>query len=364
MVYTNFALQIAICMKVYFYHDQNINQMYREWKSGRYPGHFLFGATHLHKYGIDVIMHQHRQFSSNFKLCLYVAWQILTCREPFDVVYAANTKGLGLIMALHSMHVFRKPIVAWQKQPVMGYDLFSKTQYNGLDKVIFMSRQIADESVRSGAFESHQVEVVNWGCDLDYYDKLMFFNNEYSNNHNGFISTGKDRRDMATLVRAFSATGQPLQIYVASQAYGDNYLATLNDLRPSSNINVTFLKGNMTAELAQKVWQSRYVVICCQESNEPVGYTTLMEAMALGLPVICSRNSTYPLDVESEGIGVTIPFYDSVGWENAIRTFVANPDQTAMMGKAARRLAESSFNLEKCTKDVASILLKYRTPVV
>lgn len=347
-------------MRIYFYHNQNINLMYKEWKSGRYPAHFLYGASHLHKYGVDVIMHKFKSFGSSTKLAFYVAWQILTCREQFDVIYAASTHGLGLVMFLHALGIYRKPIIAWQKQPLTTYDIISKTIYKGADKMLFYSQKLANESVKSGAITPDQAQVIHWGCDLDYYDKLMFFNNEYSTNHRGFISTGKDRRDMATLVRAFSATGQPLNIYVASQAYGDNYLTTLNDLRPSSNVKVTFIKGNIPAELAQKVWQAQYVVICLQETNEPVGFTTLIEAMALGLPVICSRNNALPFDVEAEKIGIGIAYYDSVGWEAAIRYITANPEAAAEMGKNGRRLAESTYNIENCTKEIASLLTKFR----
>lgn len=347
-------------MKVYFYHNQNINLIYKEWKSGRYPSHFLYGATHLHKYGIDVVMHRYKEFKSSAKLAFYVAWQVFTCKEPIDLVYAASTQGMGLLMFLHAIHIFRKPIIVWQRQPITNYDLIAKTMYQGADRILFFSKKMADESIQSGAILPQQAEVVHWGCDLDYYDKLMFFNNEYSNNHRGFISTGKDRRDMATLVRAFSATGQPLKIYVASQAYGDNYLAILNDLRPSSNVNVTFVKGNIPAELAQKVWQSQYVVICCQESNEPIGFTTLLEAMALGLPVICTRNAVYPFDIEAEKVGIGFQFYDSVALEAAIRYITANPDDASNMGKNGRRLAETTYNLENCTKEVAAILTKFR----
>ena len=347
-------------MKVYFYHNENINQMYKEWKSGRYPGHFLYGATHLHKYGVDVVMHRYKNFKSRARLAFYVAWQILTCKEQFDAIYAANTQGLGLVMFLHAIRLYRKPIIAWQKQPITTYDIITKTELKGIDKMLFLSRRLADDTIHSGAILPSQAEIVHWGADLDYYDKLMFFNNEYDNNHQGFISTGKDRRDMATLVRAFSATGHPLQIYIATQAFGDNYLLALNDLRPSSNVKVTFVKGNIPAELAQKVWQSQYVVICLQETNEPIGFTTLIEAMALGLPVICNRNTAYPFDIDEEGIGIGFLYYDSVALEAAIRYIADAPAQAAEMGRKGRKLAEETYNLENCTKEVATLLTQFR----
>jgi hypothetical protein len=84
--------------------------------------------------------------------------------------------------------------------------------------------------------------------------------------------------------------------------------------------------------------------------------TTLVEALALGLPVISTRNETYPFDIEKEGVGIVVPYYDSVAWEKAIRYIVSNPDEAEKMGQKARQLAESSFNLDICTSDVAKAI--------
>ena len=97
-------------------------------------------------------------------------------------------------------------------------------------------------------------------------------------------------------------------------------------------------------------------MICCQETNYTVGLTTLVEALALGLPVIATRNSTYPINIDKEGIGITIPYYDSVTWEKVLRQISQNPEQLQEMGKKARQLAEKTYNLEQCTSEVAQAI--------
>ncbi len=47
-------------MKVYFYHTQDIQRIMREWGEGRFPGHYLYGATQLGDHGIDVVFHRYR----------------------------------------------------------------------------------------------------------------------------------------------------------------------------------------------------------------------------------------------------------------------------------------------------------------
>ena len=349
-------------MKVYFYHTQDLNMIHKKWKEGRFPGHFLYGATHLPDEGIEVVLHKYKSISSRFRLMCYVAWSVLTCREHFDAIYATHWDGLELIIFLRALHLYRRPIIIWHHQPIMEADskfreMMARLFYKGIDHMFFFSERLVQESLKSPKANEERMQVCPWGADLVSYDRLM---KEYPvEEHVGFVSTGKEKRDMPTLIRAFSATGQELNIYIAYNACGDNYVEILNDLRPSANVHINFIKGFIPNELAQKVWAAKFVVICCQETNYTVGLTTLVEALAFGLPVISTRNETYPFDIEKEGVGITVPYYDSVAWEKAIRFLVNNPEEAEEMGRKARELAERSFNLEICAHEVAEAIKKF-----
>ena len=349
-------------MKVYFYHTQDLNMIQKKWKEGRFPGHFLYGATHLPKEGVDVVMHKHKAIKSRFKLMIYVAWSVMTCREHFDAIYATHWDGLELIIFLRALHLYPHPIIIWHHQPITEADskfreMMARLFYKGIDHMFFFSEKLKEVSLKSPKANEERMQVCPWGADLDNYDRLKI---EYPvEEHVGFVSTGKEKRDMPTLIRAFSATGQELNIYIAYNACGDNYVEILNDLRPSANVHINFIKGLIPNELAQKVWAAKCVVICCKETNYTVGLTTLVEALALGLPVISTRNETYPFDIEKEGVGIVVPYYDSVAWEKAIRFIVSNPEEAEEMGRKARQLAEKSFNLDICTHAVAEAIKKF-----
>ena len=354
-------------MKVYFYHTQDLNMIHKKWKEGRFPGHFLYGATHLPEEGIEVVLHKYKSIPSRCRLMWYVAWSILTCREHFDAIYATHWDGLELIIFLRALHLYRRPIIIWHHQPIMEADskmreMTARWFYKGIDHMFFFSERLIQESLKSPKANPDRMPVCTWGADLVSYDRLM---KEYPvEEHVGFVSTGKEKRDMPTLIRAFSATGQELNIYIAYNACGDNYVEILNDLRPSANVHINFIKGFIPNELAQKVWAAKFVVICCQETNYTVGLTTLVEALAFGLPVISTRNETYPFDIEAEGVGITVPYYDSVAWEKAIRFLVSNPEEAEEMGRKARELAERTFNLENCAREVAKALKAFDKHIV
>lgn len=58
-----------------------------------------------------------------------------------------------------------------------------------------------------------------------------------------------------------------------------------------------------------------------------VGLTTLVEAFALGIPVICSRNPNFEMDIDKEEIGITVAYDDVEGWINAIHRIADHPEE-------------------------------------
>ena len=108
--------------------------------------------------------------------------------------------------------------------------------------------------------------------------------------------------------------------------------------------------------LATEVCGSRFVVICCQDFPYTVGLTTLVEAFALGLPVICTRNPKFEMDIEKERAGIYVDYNDVEGWKQAIAYLYTHPEEARQMGRNGRNLAEREFNLEHYTYELSVIL--------
>lgn len=131
-------------------------------------------------------------------------------------------------------------------------------------------------------------------------------------------------------------------------------ILTLND-----NIKVHQWNRLAPYELALEVNKANCVVICCQESKYTVGLTTVVEALALGLPIICSRNPQIPIDFDKDGCGISVPYYDVENWTKAIEYITQNPTEAAAMGARGRALAEREYNNEKCAEVVTKVIKKY-----
>lgn len=346
-------------MRIYFYHTEDIQYIYGEWEKGKFPGHFLYGATHLKDYGIDMIMHRHKDIGGRLLSALYVLIEILKHYRSIDAVYATHYKYLELVIFLRALGLFRKPIVIWHHQPIITpkkrwREWLGRLFYRGIDDMFFFSQKLYDDSLKSKKARPERMHVGHWGADLDFYDSIMRDNPVAE--HKGFISTGRERRDMKTLVEAFNKTGAPLDIYLNKSNCGIDYEKMFREMHVDSNVRVHFMSGYQQANLTTKVYNSACVVICCLETKYTVGLTTVVEALALGLPIICSRNPQIPVDFDKEGCGISVAYYDEEGWEKAIRFIQEHPDEARRMGEKSRKLAEDVFNDRHCAEDVASVL--------
>jgi glycosyltransferase involved in cell wall biosynthesis len=220
--------------------------------------------------------------------------------------------------------------------------------------MIFFSEKLMQDSMLSKKADPSRMSMVHWGADLDYYDNLQ---------NDGlhpiqFISTGKELRDFETLLKAFQETGLPLTLYAEKKRK-----AYFEALHPAENIELHYGDRPIPHEIALKVAQSRCVCICCQKSNYTVGLTTVVEALALGLPILCTHNPQMPIDIETEGCGFWIEAKDVEGWKERLRYIADHTEEAQMMGRKGRALAEQYYNVRQCGKEVANIIMKWQKQV-
>lgn len=364
-------------MKVYFYHTQNIQYCLRRMAEGEFPSHFLYGACHLADNGIDVVYHRSPKHElSRLKTALYTAWRVLTCREHYDALYATHYKGLELVVLLRALGLFRKPIIVWHHQPIVKSksrlrELLGRFFYKGFDRLIFFSQKLVDDSLKAPKADPRKLVVGHWGADLAFYDKIKAElkaeqispsrHNTSSPSHPltpspSFIATGKEQRDQPTLIEAFNRTGRHLILYIGinpNPNVPNPNLEAVERCEPADNIDVVKICGLLPYEIAREVAKADCVVICCHRTRYTAGLTTVVEALALGLPIICSRNPQIPVDFDRLGCGISVEYGDVEGWQRAVEYIANHPDEARLMGERGRALAERMFNDERCAKEVA-----------
>lgn len=346
-------------LTIYFYHTRLTRESYEEWKDHKFPGHLLYGLPLLENYGIRSVMHRCKYIPNRLRLMLYVTKEILFCREKYDVLYATSFRGIEPLIFLRALGLYRKPIVIWHHTAVKRAsnklkERISRFFYTGIDHMFLFSRRLIEDSLKSGKAPAGKLQLVHWGPDLAFYDHILQAMPDRK--PEGFISTGKENRDVDTLLQAFCATGQQLDLYIAPTNGSVNYKQLIDGFCLPESVQIYYTEGVIPYLLAQKVAQKSCIVICCLDYPYTVGLTTLVEAFALGIPVICSRNPTFEMNIDKEGIGMTVAYNDVEGWINAIRYMTDHPEEARKMGANARKLAEERFNLEIFSREIAESL--------
>ena len=358
---------------LYFYHTQDTERIVSEWEQGAFPSHFLYGALQLKDHGFDVLWHHQKHTYKRWHDMLVATWKVLSCRQHYDVLYATHTLGIEPIILLRALRLYRHPIVVWHHQPIVKAknplrEALARLFYRGMDHMIFFSEKLMQDSLLSAKADPRRMSMVHWGADLEYYDRIKqtpsdpshpSFKGRVSSFSKGklevvlspFISTGKELRDFETLLQAFRETGLPLMLYAEKKRK-----AYFEALHPSENIELHYGDRPIPHEIAQQVARSCCVCICCQRSNYTVGLTTVVEALALGLPILCTRNPQMPMDIEAEGCGYWLEVGDVEGWKEKLRFIANHPQEAQAMGRRGRALAEKYYNDKQCGIEVADII--------
>ena len=172
-------------------------------------------------------------------------------------------------------------------------------------------------------------------------------------------AAGAEMRDYATLLEA--VRGTDVRCHIATDHVRiPGRIRLLSDRRvPIGNFcappdtHVTAGRMSLT-ELRNLYARSKFVVVPLRASDTDNGVTVILEAMAMGKPVICSRTRGQ-VDVIQEGVtGIYVPIGDAAALRAAILSLWTEPQRAREMGRNARAYVEKYHTLEKFTSTARS----------
>lgn len=109
-------------------------------------------------------------------------------------------------------------------------------------------------------------------------------------------------------------------------------------------------------ELRELYARSRTVVVPLVESDTNHGLTVILEAMAMGKPVICSRVRGH-VDIIRDGeTGILVPPGDPAALAAAIRMLWEDPEEARRMGRRARAYVENHHSFESFCNRVSEVV--------
>lgn len=308
------------------------------------PGHHLWGCLELARRGYEIALPEEPNRNSRFYNYRRQDFRHLGFAKSWlgkeGIVYSAHTV-LFWTPLLASLGLLRSPVVTLLY--ARGEGLRFAGGYSG---VIGMT-PAAEERARSLAPKA-KIAHLGWGVDLSCYPMLPY-------EPKWFLCCGKTRRDFNVLAGAASLYPEPIRVINTDLPSGITWPQNVQRLTGGRG-------GEWSTVSYQELVYEHYsgchssLILLQEDSKERygAGFTQMLEAMALGRPIIVTRTGAAAgeIDVEKEGCGLFVPPNDPAALARAMKQIAENPEQAEAMGRAGRRLCETHYNIERYARDL------------
>lgn len=237
-------------------------------------------------------------------------------------------------------------IASWISKPKTSFVL--KLGQSRIDKLILMSSMQYAVALERLRLPTTRVVLLKWPIDQLFWRPTAVATDMIS-------TAGREMRDYGTLIQAMA--GIDIKCHIAANAVAgkkDAWMADISNLDPAQ-YNITIGKKTYP-ELRAMYARSRFVVVPLYPTDTDNGTTTILEAMAMGKAVICTRVRGQA-DVIQEGItGMFVPPQDPRALREAIHYLWNNPEIAERMGRAGRKHIEQYHTLDAWVARVKSIV--------
>lgn len=270
-------------------------------------------------------------------------------RSRYDAVISWTEKlGMPFAAALKSSHTSMPHvgIFSWISKPRQAKWL--SWTHSHFDAVILMSSVQRNFAISQIGVPERKVPLLRWPVDTKFWRPM-------ERDEVRLCAVGREMRDYQTLIESIRDTGIPLHI-AANTVVGkqDPWQETLARLDQSSSL-ITVGKKNYS-ELRELYASSRFMVMPVLPTDTDNGSTSILEAMAMGKAVVCSRTEGQVDIIEEGKTGLYVPLQDPRAMRDAIEYLWKNPDVARAMGQNALAHVLRYHTLETWVGNIKSIV--------
>ena len=274
-----------------------------------------------------------------------------TLRGKYDAVVSWG-EHLGMPLAaflkLTMSNTPHVTLFSWISKPKKSRVL--RRVHSHIDRIILMSSvqyQFASEVLE---IPRTRLELLRWPVDSLFWRPM-------DTEPNMICSVGREMRDYGILIRALKNLN--IRCHIAAAVFPGKKDSWIREVELEGPLPAHITIGRKSyAELRDLYARSRFLVMPLLPSDTDNGTTSILEAMAMGKPVICSRVKGQA-DVVQEG---KTGFYVPAGDENALREKILylwnNPGISERMGKEARKFVEEHHSLDRFVEKAKSVVLE------
>jgi glycosyltransferase involved in cell wall biosynthesis len=168
-------------------------------------------------------------------------------------------------------------------------------------------------------------------------------------------SAGLERRDYPTLMQAVEGLDVEVVIAAASPWSKQEDSSAAHTL--PANVQIRRLD---LYDLRQLYAESAFVVMPLVEVDFQAGITTILEAMSMALPVVCTRTTGQTDTIRDGETGVYVAPGNARALRAAIERLLASEDDAGRLGANARRWAVVHADIETYAQLIGRVTMHVR----
>lgn len=339
-------------------------------ENGQRPNHHLWGVVQLERAGYRTSLIPFRTTGALARLSAALQmfgdieqqWYALTHLRDYDVLYSAHQNPLLFLAFLRRIGLFPRPIISVLHRSYgrsMGARAFLALALRGYDRLMTVTKSIAKAMRINGRWSDERLIALPWGLDLPAFDRAIDDVVPDCGADRHFMSAGKTHRDFGVLVEAFRHLPENLRVYHSA----DNASAMAAKRAATGVANVSFHELGFADWRDVSIINKRAFAVLvpldlasATTYANGFGMTSLLDAIGAGRPVVMTRTPYPVIDVEEEGIGLFVDGADPLAWAAAIRRLADDPAAAEAMGRRARRLCETTYNIEVYVKGLMALI--------
>lgn len=249
----------------------------------------------------------------------------------YDVVISFFCDGVSFLPFFRKLHIIRSRIYC------TIHHFGPPSMINrGYDKVFYLSEIIRKRYADAYGFNNGIT--LEWGPNIVFYDNICGTESRMSNDIT-FVTTGKSNRDYDLVLKVFHKIFKKVLIFSN----------TINENKPY--VEITPQRGYVDMVKRMRYCKVNFVPCKLKEIGVLLGgLTSVIDGLALGMPLLMSDYKNISIDIEKEGFGLYYKEGDEDNLTKKIKWLCEHPEDLKIMGRKARIYAEHHQYNDFCEK--------------
>ena len=280
--------------------------------------------------------------------------ETLFIHRAYDVIFTQTEKAGLLLGLIKSLIPLRTPLMMAISRITSGdikksrrkQWMFRRSQ-KGVDRYVIWSSVQRRLAIDELGFPASKITLVKRGTDERFWQGTPAETDM-------ICAAGAEMRDYPTLIEAL----RPLNIrcHIAAGPKRGELFDTVSCIDREQLPDHIEMEHKDLAELKALYNRSRFVVVPLQPTDSDNGLTSILEAMAMGKPVIYSAVEGQ-VDVVEDGVtGISVPQGDPAALREAIESLWNDPERAHRMGRQARQYIEEHHRSKDFAETIRSEL--------